>query len=995
MRKQYAQGTGTGEIKVMLIADFPSKADEKSGKTFESHKAFLEIIYNYLEYLGQPLDITKAYITYGVKEFMPDIKTGTTAFEQYSSLFNEKWAQTLEDEINLHKPKVILALGYNICKLLTGKYPKQIFKYEPMGKFSDSLEVIPFVIGTNDPFRIEYKLSSGDMEYVEEFSTKLDECLHIANGNVDALDVNYTQSKLVESKEDFDTLMDYCEQTNIGCFDYETTGLEWYDKNIFCTVLSISFQIGSSWIIPLYHREPVFDLDDEGNPKIKSGKYVILDTEDPIFPQETIDYFLRELERRFFDNEAIIKIAHNLKFDMHWNKVNGITKFSGRYNDTMLMKHLLNELTFHGLKDLTREYFPKYANYEQEIKQYKWEATPLAILAKYAGIDTDITLRLWVMFEEMLIKDDPESLLYILYRNLTMPTFFALLEAEHFGAKIDRKLIQDSISEAEAILEKKLKILQNFREFKRFDAHQLKKHNLSEIDKLREKIDSRTNTLQTKAEARKVKDLEQIDLLELEINNFRETILDKEGEVSSLNEDDKDDKKLIKKLTANIKSIQRKIDSKTNKITSIKSKTYEVSDDSILKKYNSSVRDLKTGATNLYKGFNFNSPKQLGELLYSPSGFGFPMKEEYNYKLKQTELLKTTAADYLKEIQHPFIDSLFSYRSISKMISTYYKGILDRIDEDDFLHASFLQQGTVTGRLSSRNPNLQNIPSRSKLDDPDAVKCLKMVKKFFITLNEDYYVLQFDYSQAELRLIANASGDQTMIDTYLADIDIHSKTASKLSEMDFDHFMQQDAKFIKKQRNNAKGANFGLVYDISIPGYMEYCKTTYGLVLTEQEAATHHRVFFETYPELKNWHKQCISDAKNDGYVRTLFGRKRRLPNILVGNPQEVSADERYSINSPIQGTGGEYTMFSVAILRHRLPSGVIFFNTVHDSLFFYIPKNKLKRTLPIIIDCCEDPPIAEYFNMEEQAVPMKIDVEISDTSWGDMVEYGEAEFLN
>jgi len=926
MRNFLVQGRGNTDLGIMLIGEYPSRYDYKNNTFFEHYPNFKKIVNESLEFDRESYSLDDIYCTYAVKKYIPS-DTGVTYPDFLASTSDDDndFLDILAGEIDKIKPKVIICLGSNVTKLLTkGTLIKTADQLNTIINFTGTLEHKPSVITCYSGSYIENQLVKyGNIKPLEAFSRAIDKCFYVVTGNTEALQINYTQSILVESKNMFDTLLDYVEQTGIGCFDYETTGLKWYDETMFCTVLSISFQIGSSYIIPLYHREPVFDYDDAGNILEKGGKYVVLDTEDPILSEELVKYFISELERRLFNNPNVIKIAHNLKFDMHWNKVNGIHKYSGRFNDTMLMSHILNELTPNGLKDLTREYFPQYANYEKALKKYHYATTPLTILSQYAGIDTDITLRLWVMFEEMLINDDPDHLLYILYRNLTMPAFRSLFEAEHHGAKIDRTLLNDSIIEAEDILKRKLTKLKNFREVKKFEKYESKKKNRKELENLNTSIANRKAMLTGK-----------IDDKLVQLNSQHAEYI-KERAAMVVTEEDKLSKR------SNYSKLNTKINRTLKNITSYEERKLVISEDKIIKGYQAKKQEIKLGTLKVYTGINFNSPDQLADLLFTPAGLGLPMKEEF--RGGDYVQVKTTGADYLKEFdEHPFINCLFEYRSVAKMVSTYYKGILKLLDKDGYLHTSFKLNGTVSGRLSSVAPNLQNIPARSKVDDPDAVKCLKRVKQFFVPKSDNYYIMQFDYSQAELRLIANFSRDETMMSTYLQGIDLHTMTASKLSGTDYDSFLELDPAYRKKQRSNAKGANFGLVYDISIDGYLEYCKNTFNLILTYDEAKEHYDKFFAAYPSLKKWHKEYTNMGKRDGFVRTLFGRKRRLPHINEDYSYQQSSDVRFAINSPIQGTGGEYTLFSIAILRHRLPKEVIFFNTVHDSIFFYIPKHLL-----------------------------------------------------
>lgn len=750
-----------------------------------------------------------------------------------------------------------------------------------------------------------------------------------------------TPFQIIRTVEQFDQVIDYCIEAKTFCFDFETNAKPWFDKDGAATILSISFNHGYSYILPLYHKEPVFENHDEVIKLFKEGKLTykpkVVSYKQPIFKKEDVDYFFERFNDDIFSNIKVKKIAHNLDFDLHWMARYGVVDYDGRFSDTMLMYHIIDENTRNGLKELTKEFFPKYSGYEDDLKMFSWDSTPLDILAPYAAIDTDITLRACTHFERLLIDDkltddyelqnleyyvmnggDPslverekdDFILYILYRNLIMPSFFTLFHAEHRGAKIDPKLIEEAIIEGEKRLKKKHKELAGFSEVKRFIRDERKRIHTKRIDELTAKVTKR-------------------------------------------------------------------LDAGRNPET-----------DKFIIKYKEEISKLKSGEVSLYDDINYNSPTQLKNLLFDEGYFEFPL-----YTDPMTgEQKRTSERTHLKEIDHPFINTLFAYRSISKMLSTYYRGILEKLDDNDYIHTSFLLNGTKTGRLSSRNPNLQNIPTILKFKDEDAEYCLKMVKKFFTVLDDSYYVVQADYSQAELRVIANFSGDETMIDTYKKGIDIHALTASRTVEKTLDEFYELDKKEQKVLRWGAKGTNFGLVFDISVEGYRRYLKSQYSIDISSAEAKDHYSKFFNTYKKLKPWHSNYKDFAYITGYVRTKFGRKRRLEHIRNNRSDSAAraSDERLSINNPVQGTSGEYTTFSASILRHRLPKDCIFFNTVHDSIFFYIKKEKLNRCLDIIYQACEKPPVEHYFGVKDGVIPMKMDIEISDKSWGEQVELEE-----
>ena len=287
---------------------------------------------------------------------------------------------------------------------------------------------------------------------------------------------------------------------------------------------------------------------------------------------------------------------------------------------------------------------------------------------------------------------------------------------------------------------------------------------------------------------------------------------------------------------------------------------------------------------------------------------------------------------------------------------------------------------------SSSGPNLQNIPTRTRQDDEDVMWAIKQVKKFF-KVPDGFVGLQFDFSQAELRLIANFSGDETMKSVYLEGKDIHSMTGARIAGMDYDSFLESEN--FKRGRNDAKSANFGLVYDISIPGYIAYIRNATGKLISEDTAKNHRDSLFGVYKKLKNWHMEYKAKAQRFGYVRTLFGRKRRLPDVNHRVSSIASKAMRNAINSPIQGSGGEWTIFVMALLDIVLPSKCYFFNTVHDSFFLYCPKDLVPYVCSLVKKYAEKPPVVRYFDCREDRleVSMKIDLELSDKSWGDMEE--------
>ncbi len=305
--------------------------------------------------------------------------------------------------------------------------------------------------------------------------------------------------------------------------------------------------------------------------------------------------------------------------------------------------------------------------------------------------------------------------------------------------------------------------------------------------------------------------------------------------------------------------------------------------------------------------FNINSPKQLGEILFDrlklPGG-------------KKTKTGYSTAADVLEKLAPdcPMVADVLEYRQLAKLKSTYADGLAAYIGEDDRIHSTFNQTITATGRLSSTDPNLQNIPMRMELG--------RKIRKVFVP-KEGYCFTDADYSQIELRILAHMSGDEQLIDAYRMHADIHRITASQVFHIPFEEVTDL-------QRRNAKAVNFGIVYGISSFGLSQ------DLSITRKEAAEYIEQYFATYPGVKNFLDAAVAGAKEKGYITTMFGRRRPVPELSSSNFMQRSFGERVAMNSPIQGTAAD--IIKIAMIRvHRrlerehLKSKLIL--QVHDEL--------------------------------------------------------------
>lgn len=296
----------------------------------------------------------------------------------------------------------------------------------------------------------------------------------------------------------------------------------------------------------------------------------------------------------------------------------------------------------------------------------------------------------------------------------------------------------------------------------------------------------------------------------------------------------------------------------------------------------------------IYEGagetFNINSPKQLGHILFEKLEMPYGKKTKTGY---------STAADVLEKlaVEYPLVSKILEYRQLAKLKSTYADGLANFIEEDGRIHTNFQQTVTATGRLSSTDPNLQNIPIRMELG--------RMIRKVFLP-KDGYVFVDADYSQIELRILAHMSGDEMLIQAYREAQDIHRMTASQVFHTPFEEVTDL-------QRRNAKAVNFGIVYGISSFGLSQ------DLSISKKEAQEYIERYFESYPKIKEFLDGCVEKAKKDGYSVTMFGRRRPLPEISSSNFMQRSFGERIAMNAPIQGTAADIIKIAMNRVHRKL----------------------------------------------------------------------------
>ncbi len=339
--------------------------------------------------------------------------------------------------------------------------------------------------------------------------------------------------------------------------------------------------------------------------------------------------------------------------------------------------------------------------------------------------------------------------------------------------------------------------------------------------------------------------------------------------------------------------------------------------------------------------FNINSPKQLGEILFDrlklPGG-------------KKTKTGYSTAADVLEKlaVDCPMVADVLEYRGLAKLKSTYAEGLAAFIGADSRIRSTFNQTITATGRLSSTDPNLQNIPMRMELG--------RKIRKVFVP-KDGCVFMDADYSQIELRILAHMSGDRQLIDAYKMHADIHRITASQVFHIPFEEVTDL-------QRRNAKAVNFGIVYGISSFGLSQ------DLSITRKEASEYIEQYFATYPGVKEFLDQSVTDAKKTGYAVTMFGRRRPVPELSSSNFMQRSFGERVAMNSPIQGTAADIIKIAMIRVYQRLKKEGLqskLILQVHDELLIETLESEQEQVRVVLEE--------EMIHAAELSVRLEVDL--------------------
>jgi len=693
-----------------------------------------------------------------------------------------------------------------------------------------------------------------------------------------------TRYHIITNKAQLKRLIKSCKEVGVACVDFETTGTAIFKNSFTPTILSVTFQAGSSIVIPLNH--PDSPLKDDWLRYLK--------------------YFGRQV----IENPNITKLAWNWKFDNKIFQRYGIYS-RGTVIDGMLAKYLLNEERPHGLKPMVVRYLPQFADYQKadNFDKIPWDKKPFGPLTQYAAIDTDSTFRLTTFFEKKLI----DLGMYNLYRNLIMPASMTLQQVEYKGLNFDSSLNLELQAKYTKLIQDTNNKLRSIPKFKKYEIQRLQ------------------NKKQT-----------YIEDIEIEIRELQ---------------------------NKKPKNYQKLIQAREAKITNVLSGNYT----------NKEQRAL-------VEPFNFGSIKQIVDLFYySPVGLQLPViaytKDQKTGKPSSNP--STAEETLLKLVEHDkygFINTLLELRGYEHTYSTFIKGYTDLIQDDGKIHPSFNIHTTVTGRLSSSDPNAQQIPKKEV--NPD-------IKKQFIT-PPGMLFLAYDYSQAELRVMAHLSGDETLLKAFATGQDPHlaiacQKYGEKYEDIwpiynDETHTRYKEWKVKRKQ---AKQIVFGCIYGIEalkLSQQLSDIKT--GLIVTKEEAQKFLDDFFIDHPKVKKFMDKQGKKMIKHGYVTTLFGRKRRCPNVYSENYGQYLEAIRQSVNAPCQSVGSDMALFASILIYFKMCKGELPYlpevSTVHDSVYNYaLPEFINPWTVYQLYKICMNPDTKTYFGFHIHDVNMDMDFSV------------------
>ena len=776
---------GRADAPIVIVDEAPGEVEEEKKRTFVGLSG--KTLDARLKYYN--IDIEDCYFTSGCKCRPVNKRTPD------SSECRMCRSKFLVNEIKAYPRKLIIALGnYGYYSLVPKGTPSGITKRN--GIFEDNDEFGCPVLPCIHPAAIAHK--PVDKVLMEETLKKASK--FVANG------FTFSEKASVDYKsiDDLDSFWAFItEVTTRGRFavDLETTGFNWTDK-ILC--MTFSTQAQTAWYLPLH----------------EDGKWLW-----SRYDWDTIQEGLRSI----FEDPDIGVIAFNAKFDFKFLTHHFGWDIKGCIDDPMLMHHLIEEWTPHGLKDLAVRYTDmgnyagpleaefariKRSNIPQEDKHYG--SIPSDMLKAYAFMDADATFRLYNKFHDKLPKIGKRSALYKFYRRCVIPTMLALMQMELIGIRVDES---------------------------------------------------------------------QMETLEIE-------------------------------FVARLDAIQEQIRS-----------------------------DTKTDII-------ITSSEQLSDLLFNVLGYRV---------IKPGKKYPSTEEGVLKELKEEtgavIFDHILEHRKLSKLRSTYLNGMRKQIASDGRIHTSYLLHGTVTGRLSSRKPNLQNIPREST------------IKNLFIP-EPGYLFISADYSQHEVRMWANYSCDESLIEA-LKEGDVHSNIGSMLLKKPVGLITKEERVFVK-------GVVFGLMYGRGAPSLAAGISKTLEREVSKDEAQKFIDLFFNLFPTASRWLLAQEKRAVADSQVITSFGRIRHLPEARSGDRKLLAEAKRNARNSPIQGLASDVTNIALVRITRAFKQRNInarLLLQVHDELLAETHIDELARAVATM----EEQMLAPVHGVN---IPLAIDLKVVD-KWG------------
>lgn len=625
---------------------------------------------------------------------------------------------------------------------------------------------------------------------------------------------------------------------------------------------------------------------------------------------------LQKFGEEVIANENIVKVAWNAKFDMQVFHKYGIFH-KGRLFDGMLAKYVLDEAKPNDLKSMVRRFLPKFGDYEEDYEGCNLPWDQKPLLGLSQYCAIDTDMCLRLfLFFEKKMIDKK---FYHLFRNLIMPASNLLTKVETRGQRLDKEWHGKLMEEyPRRILEAETKV-RALKKVKRFEKSLIQQRLDKAISKIEEEIRESKKVIKTSDDSRK------------------------------------------------IASAERSIKNREEKIARLMAGEFNTKSEKAI-----------------IEPINFGSASQMTQLLFlDPKGFRFPVVK-YTQKDKKDTDNPSSSEAVLLELQKTdktgFIDTLLELRGLKQINNMFVKGFANLVQDDGRLHPKFNIHGTRTGRLSSADPNSQQLPRVAT--DPTIRRCL-------ISSPGRLY-LMMDYSQCELRLMAHLSKCKGLLEAFAKGWDPHLSVACKKYGVNYDDIYpiykdEQHPEYTtwKIRRKQAKHIVFGCIYHIGAAKLAEELsdpKT--GLVVTPKESQGFLDDFFKDFPEVKKFMDNQMKFIHKHGYIKTLFGRKRRCPEIFGDNQMQIVAAENAAINTPSQSAASDMALFTSILIDELIQKGEFpdlqEVGTVHDSIYFdTLPQDINPKTVYQLWDMARNPSTKEWFGFQIDDIDMSMDFEV------------------